>query len=477
MDLDNLKDHIKDIELDFDQNEVWSSIERAQKKEKKKIFFWWSSLFAGLFVVVGLFYVLDSSMSADTKIKNVEVTQNLSGEIQMSVSTKNELKNDLNFSRDIVHENIEREENSDKSNYEGESNSVTTNNISISSDKKIIVDLSLGDASPNIKSNEASNEVRNTFANNVDKGVSEVEVSEALSNYNYRDNLQTTPIESTLKNLIAVKEVVQDERKELSLITALPMVDFLELIYSENIYPPSGEALEYSIGADDVESKFERKIYLTAIAQYGLLQRSLTSNEDNSLGLSLREESEAVLDHSVVGLQINIPIAQNYFIATGIEHNRFTTKLEYSSSFVRPLNPDDLPVGLQNAYGFAIQNSNSKYYNHVDLVNVPLLIGVKWNQSRWTETLSVGTAINLYSSSRQLYLDEWNSLSDNSGNVKSKFNNSYLFRAGLGYNLWSQFEWSVYASYRYTPNIMDNESQYSESYYSYLVGTGIGYNF
>lgn len=481
MDLNNLKDHIKDIELDFDQNEVWANIQREQKKEKKKVLFWWSSIFLGLLFIVGIYHVLDSTLFGKTETSNQEVVKNISSELRNSKTVKNDASNDF-----VI---IENEQSTKETIFQKTDNSTTIENITLENTPNNLqsfdetttnnmIDKVVTSITNLVESREENlNSISIINQEDYQEDNKEGRINNEEVNHSFAVDSQTKSIDNRSYELFVDSEVISGRLEELILVASLPSLEQSELDYEINVDAPTSELTNYLSGTDAVETMLKRKVSFLAIAEYGKLQRTLKSNNGNSLALSTRQESETVLDHSVVGLQINIPMTKQFFIATGIEYNRLTTKLEFGTTSVRPLSTDDFPDGLQGVSGFVINNSNSKYYNHIDLVNIPVLIGAKWNQSRWSETLSVGTTVNLHSSSRQLYLDEWNSLQDNSSGVKSKFNNSYILRAGLGYNFWSQFEWSIYASYRYTPNVMNNESNYSQSYQSYLLGTGIRYGF
>ncbi len=465
MDLENLKDHIKNVELDFDQNEVWSNIQREQKKGKKKFFFWWSSLLMGILIVVALFYILDS-----TSQKDIEVKQNTE-----SIQDQNQ----ENF---ILNESLPNEKIIEEKIVENYESRIHDHNKSTVSASEVLIESNSNTTSRPIESTEvnriAQYENNNsiiTTPNHIDKSLNKSAADHVenknslssdhnnlLSNYT-RVDAQNNSSNGTLSKLLSIDNV--------------PGIDISKLDFTSRMIPTLDQENNDWLITDEVEYHVRKKFEVCALAQYGLLQRSLKSNNRELYSTVQREESEEVLDHSILGMQVNIPITNRYFMTTGLELNRLSTKLEFSDASVRPLTLDDLPNGVQNVSGFVVMNSNNKYYNHVDLVNVPLLFGARWNQTKWTESFSIGTTINLYSSSRQLMLDEWNLLVDNSEQVKSKFNNSYLLSASLAYKLWSKFEWSMQASFRYTPNIMDNQSRYSQSYRSYLLGTGIAYKF
>lgn len=53
----------------------------------------------------------------------------------------------------------------------------------------------------------------------------------------------------------------------------------------------------------------------------------------------------------------------------------------------------------------------------------------------------------------------------------------YAIKAGIAFDLQPGLEWLLQASYRYTPNVTSDNSDFDQSYQSYLLGTGFAYKF
>lgn len=465
MDLDNLKDRIKDVELDFDQNEVWASIQQEQRKEKKRFFFWRLLMLVGFVMAFALCTFIYSTLSTQNENQELTATQNRANE-QQTITSLSEKNNDEIATNEIIEQGIENEV------YLNNLETKISNNQNITSLPQISKEkLNRETTNSNILSQEHA-VIHHSIEKNKENNVSN---SRQEENY-FEDILNENSVNDNLVIASDVK-VKDDGPLEIIKIQSVPTIFISDLEYTIDRDVLQNLEVGSLNNQIEKETSFAKGMSIMAVAQYGKLTRELSLRDANTIGSTLREESEKVLDQSIVGVQIRVPLSDIFFVMSGLEYSRLSSMLEYTNTSIRPLNDGDLPNGVQGVSGFVINNTNSKYYNYIDLVNIPISVGAKWRQSKWSESISVGTSINLYTSSKQLYLDEWRILTDESNFIRTKFNNSYMLSASVAYNFWSHLEWSIHASYRNTPNVMNSDSKFSQSFQSYLLGTGIVYQF
>ena len=494
MDLNNIKDRIKDIELDFDQNEVWQNIQKEQKKNRRGLSFWFSSILGALVLVVGLFFLVDRTQQSnldeskiDTASKVDVVVENISQSSAPLITdgqelTQDNFENGFEEENEVTSENVfDREAVEVNSNIISNVNSVSkhtlvntlnvNDNIGVGGNTSLVSDNINTIASDQRESFLKLKTKRNAFESNDDSSISTIFL---LENNTYESNS------------FSKSEKSSPSSQRIAMLQERTKVHFSELNSSMAISP-----LNYDYTLDGVYQQFVIKnqieplmtfrnnpVTIKAVFENGMLNRNIAivDGDWNSSVLEEREKTETTLEHMITGISVSTPISKVLYINSGIEFHRMSDKLEYSSTTIRPLNQDDLPVGVSGR-GFVISNTSNVYYNHLNLINVPLELGARWSQARFSEFVSVGASINLRTSGRQYYLDEFQSLTDNAKNVRTKFNNSYVFKAGLAYDLLPRVEWSLHASYRYMPNVSAESSNYIQSYQSYMIGTGIGYKF
>ncbi len=501
MDLNNLKDHIKDIELDFDQNEVWDNIKKEQSKVKRRLLFWLFSVLGVLVLVFGLFY-LDGTDNA-----------NLSQGVTNSAESTLLVDSDSNSISKVITDKILPD---DGNGHEDKTIATVINETNQNQEETVI--NSIITSNTNTENTKASNQIVTTHTNrstNVnhlqsDDIINNIDESpfntNSLSTVSHRtlvvinnnsinnktsNNVQNTSIES--KNLesdlkgsirnpnIAFEDIAPSQYRGKIFVSKLnPNIISTPIVYEYTLEKNIKQVLAYTY--DHIEpfrKSNSSAINLEAIVEYGMLNRdlSIVANVKSSLVLDQRKKTETSMDHLITGVKLSLPIGGVLYISSGLEYHRLGEKLEFNESSIRPLNQDDLPIGAVSAKGFVISKTSNAYYNQMDLINIPLGIGAKWSQHKFSEFVSAEMSVNLKTTGRQLYLNEFQELTDNAKNVRMKFNNSYVLKAGLAYNISPKVAWSFYASYRYMPNVSTIDSEFDQSYQSYMLGTGIGYKF
>ena len=514
MDLNNLKDQIKDFELDFDQSEVWSKIEKEQNKGKRRIIFWLPFIFGALLLIVGVFHVVDSSAASKEKNHNqisaneIELKGNDLGQVDDQVEISSSI-----FSPDKAEYESKIEEGliAEANGSKGISNQFLTNNInnnnvkiSVATNQEIVNRRNVTNSNNGVAENKINghNSSRNLISEiiepspkiNISNKMGSKEVSSSSLNDKIRkgDNISDTSkgnaISISNDNMViesqddshALLNAMTNSQSRSEIVIAVLRNEFLPVQLSYNYRVNVGENMIYSYNQIEPHREINnRNMIIKLVAEYGMLNRTLalSNNGINRQVLEERERSESAMDHGIIGVNLSMPLSKLFFINTGMEYHRMTDKLEYSKNAIRPLNQADLPDGLKDAHGFVISKSNSTYYNHIDLINIPIEVGARWSQSRISEFVSVGTSINLNSDNRQLYINEFENIEDSSNHTKTSLINSYVIKAGVAFSLLPELEWSLQASYRYTPNVTGNESDFDQSYQSYLIGTGLGYKF
>jgi|GEM_PF-5667253 len=496
MDLENLKDQIKDYELDFDQNEVWSNIEKEQKKDKRRILLWLSSLLGMLLLVVGVFHLVDRSIGTNESVIANDII-NVNSTIQNRKS-----ENKIIDTQDQITTNSKIESNSKKIN--NATNSIVGKEFK---EKDVSEDIQDNDLAYN--TNEKDQQENYTSQDIVSKERPKSNLNDGLKSFTlsvnnnqsnnlfFKENRNSNTQSNERKSAVITSDV--NDRKNESIVINVSKENISEtktellprdqivvfdidreltpIAYNYRIDIANGEIAPME-NTEPLKEISNKNLQLKLVSEYGMLKRNLglsDSGQNNSL-LSSREESEEAIDHFIVGLHISMPITNTFYITSGIEYHRMSDKLNYSNTEINPLDPEDPLVAAKNAYGYVISSSSGTYYNHLNLINVPLELGARWTQSRFSQFISLGTSINVNTTSRQLYINEFDNLEDDR-NIKSSLNNSYIVKTGIGLEISSDMEWSLHASYRYTPNVHTDESAFTQSYQSYMIGTGLAYKF
>ena len=505
MDLNNIKDHIKDFELDFDQNEVWNNIQKEQNKGRRRIFFWMSSLLGGLILIVGLFHLVDGSTASNVGSAGVEVGQlaytneksvsstsildvqdedgsSLSsttfaiGEIEQTKVVQN-LQQEKSVELEIrsINESnklVVKEAGNIPISVRGNNNISTKKNMLYSSSQNLIDDgiqTSFSTSSSTVSNEKNSTEVVGVYTlTNLSKVLVSSESSDSKS-------LSVSKEEKIVSQFISQPA----KRKAIVVESLMGHTSIKSLVYDNTLDNIDLDNLIIPAKTEPLKESKKQIFAINTIAEYGFLVRDVALGEEglSSFALEQREKTETAMDHMILGVNLSMPIGKIFYISSGVEYQRMTEKIEFSESALRPLRQDDLPVGSLNSQGFVISKSSSVYYNHLDFINVPLEVGIRLSQSRFSQFASIGTSINISTSGRQLYRNEFQELVDNTDSIKKNFNNSYVLKAGISYSLLSNLDWSLHASYRYLPNVSARTSNFEQSYQSYMLGTGIAYQF
>ena len=500
MDLNNIKDQIKDFELDFDQNEVWSKIEQKQKKKSRKALFWLASLLGALLLIVGVFHWLDSSSITDEE--NIEISDNTDinlatvdvkseiGELQNSVL---EVEDNVTNSNHIVERNdgsqetysiqktieneVQRSSESSISSDNAKSNLINDNQTIIETGNNQSTVLNAVDGV--VK--EITNFINSKNYDLEESIILEVENNSLEENKIYNNSTQqiiTSGVEENgeIRNENKIDDVSRNELRDQMVVASL--LQDLRLLPRVGTVAIDQEPLTSQKMITPYSQNNLKGLQLKFAMEYGLLKRNLEVSNVEVDGplLANRESSEKVLDHFIAGLHLHIPLSNTFLVNGGLEYQRMNSQLNFQNTEIQLVDPDNLPSTATNSYGYLVSKSNNTYYNHLNLTNILIEFGSKWSINRFSQFVSLGTSLNVNTTNRQLYINEFQNVQDNK-NIKSSLNNSYVLRTGLVYDLSSNYVWSVHASYRLTPNVNTVDSDFVESYQSFLLGTGIAYKF
>lgn len=512
MNLDNIKDQIKDYELDFDQNEVWSNIEEQQKKGKRKFIFWLSSIFGFLLLGASLFYLIDKSdsprehqyfsvnqtdITPEKKSDNLIERKTKSSELP-NVAIAKKSKSEYASNQSHADKNLKSYDDNNENSTSVNSNLTSANNQSFEKNtaqrfedansttpSDHIIDTNTPDGNSPLRKtlNQTSNKTKVEFASDehsdtaVNKQQNERKRLISISKANTNPPSQENTVSLSKVDSKSMNSENSNSRDKVVLVDMNSKINLSPLSYVYNIEKAHGEILTYN-RTEPLDVVVGNNVAIQVVTEYGILKRnlSLSDGAEKSEALQRREETEKPIDHFLVGLHITSPLSNSFYISSGLEFHHMTDQLDYINTEINPLDPDDLPLGAKNAYGYVISTSSGKYYNHLDLINIPVEIGAKWSISKLNQFVSVGTSVNINTSSRQLFINEFGNIEDNR-NIKSSLNNSYMLKTGLTLELSSSLDWSLHAAYRYTPNVNTDASEYSQSYQSYMIGTGIAFKF
>jgi len=328
MDLNNIKDQIKDFELDFDQNEVWSKIEQKQKKKSRKALFWLASLLGALLLIVGVFHWLDSSSITDEE--NIEISDNTDinlatvdvkseiGELQNSVL---EVEDNVTNSNHIVERNdgsqetysiqktieneVQRSSESSISSDNAKSNLINDNQTIIETGNNQSTVLNAVDGV--VK--EITNFINSKNYDLEESIILEVENNSLEENKIYNNSTQqiiTSGVEENgeIRNENKIDDVSRNELRDQMVVASL--LQDLRLLPRVGTVAIDQEPLTSQKMITPYSQNNLKGLQLKFAMEYGLLKRNLEVSNVEVDGplLANRESSEKVLDHFIAGLHL-----------------------------------------------------------------------------------------------------------------------------------------------------------------------------
>jgi len=407
--------NLQDIKLEFDQNKMWSEIEISTRNKKRRFVMFW--IFGILiFTLIGSLILNNKNHSSNNNITNSKYSS-----IPLNDTKKNiEIKEKIS------------------------SQSGNSGNVTISSKKNTDKNLTAFSINRKSESNHSikENEINHTL--NTDS-------SKSLTTDTYFKNKLSTTIINKKNNFQNVS------------ISIIKLPIYLNRILNDKIFDlriPAKVKIKTGLGS----------LIFDAFVSYGFVSHDFTG-ENRSF--SKRKDTETPLDEIGLGINISKRIYKGFYIKTGLNYYRITTKVYYNLNTIDnivDLDSKDIPKEFIGREGIIIRSKKYTFFNRKNDLTIPILMGFQLKAKNSALTFEGGIGINIYSKYSGFFLNNALDFTKINQNINKSniinYNVTFLYSKQV-----NNIQFYIGPSFRLIPSIKFNN--YKENYKTLSVRFGI----
>lgn len=215
------------------------------------------------------------------------------------------------------------------------------------------------------------------------------------------------------------------------------------------------------------------------------------SDSTGSNLLSLREKTERPLETTQLGLLLEARHQSGFELATGLHYTRINERFQYLGESVETDTVNGIQFLVRNLYGeidtifggVPLKRTTTfrkEYYNHINLIEIPLLVGYRTSGSDLSFGVRAGVFLNLKTTATGQVLD-FGSVPVNiedAGIIKTKIGLSYYLGLSASYKVTDNLEIYVSPFARVFPKSLTEDSYaLRQKYRLYGLSAGVRLGF
>ncbi len=494
------KNTLEDHEVPVDTNALWENVQAELYPKKKKKFAWiWFSASSFLAVVLFSAYMFFSNEGNQFTASTIHTSNTKEVASHHNIKNNKSVRNDIETStpEDKLSTQASTAERMEQSTSKAENKSddvktkstLTSNkktkktnsikldaqkqekvnkNISIAKDPPIYVNtenfITETKSSAPLILTESDNDKKEKET--VEKVEANIDASNSLEAEKEEIKIKEGPINEA--NKIAPDEANEEEK--------------LKEVIAANQEGGNNVELEEDGANNEAEANEEEEIKIKKKFRIGLginagISNSVTTlsaNGDTNMSLaSLRNQSETNLETIDLGIDVLVKHKSGFYASTGVDYLRAARKFEFNSVseatdsiqgitaiFVNPITMDStFQEGLVTET--TTTSRRKETYNNLNLINIPLNLGVTLNHERWIFGVQGGATLNVFLNHKGEIQDSestFYNLGEDSNNwFKDNLGISYQGAAFVGYNFSDNFQIIGGPSFR-NPVVISEES-------------------
>ena len=483
-----LQDHVQMHEYDVDPLDIWSGIEKKQKKKNRKGFIWFLGLVAFIISGISLLYFNFSTSKHAAPLAS-EIENNITDEIP-TYADESFVKSNENIETTRIKktsENVELSTKNRSNSTKPATNSKDNKNTKVNINKTSNRLTRNGNTAQNSQENTSSNNT--TITDNLvstndgsNKGVT------PLKNRANVSKVTTLPINASSdnsSNILAGNAATQPDQSELhasvvdiresltELAQIQQLINFQTVEQATIIVPTTKIDDNFSRNPwvyTDAKEKYEVLWSVTVLGNISFFDKETTAiDQANALYAQERSAKVQPLERYGSSLLLNAQLTKWLTISTGLDYQKINEQFEWNGSYL--IDNQDRIIGhaediemFANEDNIRIVDRELSIYNNQQLLNLPIQLSI--HQS--IKTVSFGvfgrTKINLLNSVEGFSLDERllpTSLENFQQKIKPQWTLGAFFEVPL-YRAWKLHAAVGFNQAEINENVLNNKYNFKE---------------
>lgn len=481
-----MSDHLSDI----DPDEIWTGIEsevdaiNATNKRKSALLYF---LLIGLVSGGALYFTLTGSNNQAKKLNKISKVETNQSIVANSINNVDQQESTQHVSKEAL---IENELVVQKQKQE-ESNQVITSKVITKATENKKLKLKGQNDLEVVKSNadeQSSSVINNINSRQVKEIATEMANTFGLSGTTKQDeikNYSNASIASSKEDNFKVS----NNPSKLITYTLFP----INRLDSKNTFalPPSESdeiRLQKNFNLEDYQSKkkgFQFSVGLIAGVSKPI--KILSEKESDAETLEFRSASETPIIENYFGAEFVAKHSSGFEIITGLSRHSIVEKFQYQFTYsltqvtVESIEIDGDVVTIQQMNTTYRSFINKKYFNRQNYIQVPVMVGYKYDKGRWGIGIRSGLYANyLYSTSGKLADINGEDIlldAENDYRFESKFGMGVILGLTMDVDLSKHLTFSMSPNFRYNITDQSPSSNLSQKYMMIGGQVGLSYKF